>query len=60
MSDSEFSEISFIGQNIIITHKQATILPDRVFIQDLLNDIANTSELSTQEEYESFLNNTHN
>jgi hypothetical protein len=54
ISDSEFIEISFIGSKLMETKHVAKILPDRNFIYDLLHDIGNTCELSTQEEYESF------
>jgi hypothetical protein len=56
INDSEFDEISFIANKAIVTKHIAKILPDRNFISDLLNDIGNTSELSNQQEYESYLN----
>ncbi len=56
ISIDEFEEISFIGNKAIVTNHIAKILPDRNLIADLLNDIGNTAELSTQEEYESKLN----
>lgn len=55
MSENEFEEISFIGSKYFVVKHLAKILPDRNFISDLLNDIGNTCELSTQEEYESYL-----
>ena len=49
---SEFDEISFIGSKAMVVKHIAKILPDRNFISDLLNDIGNTCETSTEEEYE--------
>lgn len=57
ISESEFDEISFIGSKAIVTKHIAKILPDRNFISDLLNDIGNTCEVSTKEEYEFQLKN---
>ncbi len=59
ISANEFEELSFIGKKLIITPHKATILPDRNFMFDLLNDIGHTCELSTAEEYEYQLNTTH-
>ena len=56
INENEFDEINFIGSKTVVTKHIAKILPDRNFISDLLNDIGNTSELSNQEEYESYLN----
>ena len=55
ISENEFEEISFIGKKRIVIKHLAKILPDRNFISDLLHDVGNTSELSNQEEYESYL-----
>lgn len=55
ISNSEFDEIHFIGSKIIITKHHAKILPDRNLLHDLLHDIGNTCELSTEEEYQSQL-----
>ncbi len=55
MSMDEFEELSFIGKKLIITLHQATILPDRNFISDLLHDIGNTAEIATEEEYQQIL-----
>ncbi len=55
MSHSEFEEISFIGKKAIVTKHTAKILPDRNLVADLLNDVGNTAERSTKEEYESHL-----
>ena len=52
-----FCNISFIGNKAIVIKHLAKILPDRNFISDLLHDVGNTSELSNQEEYETYLNN---
>ncbi len=52
MSDHEFEEISFIGKKKLISTTIAKILPDRNLIADLLNDIGNTAEIITFEEYE--------
>jgi hypothetical protein len=57
INESEFEEISFIGKKVIVTKHLAKILPDRNLISDLLYDIGNTSELSGQKEYESYLEN---
>lgn len=54
-SNSEFEEISFIGNKAVVTKHVAKILPDRNLIADLLNDVGNTTELSSKEEYESHL-----
>ncbi|MES2567399.1 MAG: hypothetical protein V4565_11060 [Bacteroidota bacterium] len=54
INENEFEEISFIGTKIVVVKHFAKILPDRNFISDLLHDIGNTCELSTQEEYESY------
>jgi len=56
INENEFEEISFIGKKSIVVKHLAKILPDRNFIFDLLHDVGNTSELSNQEEYESYLN----
>lgn len=55
INENEFEEISFIGSKILIEKHLAKILPDRNFIYDLLHDIGNTCELSSKEEYESYL-----
>lgn len=55
MSNNEFEEISFIGNKAVVTKHVAKILPDRNLIADLLNDVGNTTELSSKEEYESYL-----
>ncbi len=55
INENEFEEISFIGKKAIVIKHLAKILPDRNFISDLLHDVGNTSELSDQEEYESYL-----
>lgn len=51
ISHEVFEEISFIGNKPIIHTITAKILPDRNFIADLLNDVGNTAEMSTAEEY---------
>ena len=56
MSENEFDEISFIGEKVSVAKHIAKILPDRNFITDLLHDVGNTCELSTEEEYEKYLN----
>jgi hypothetical protein len=56
INENEFEEISFIGKKIVVIKHLAKILPDRNFIADLLHDVGNTSELSDQEEYESYFN----
>ncbi|MBK6985966.1 MAG: hypothetical protein IPH32_15015 [Bacteroidetes bacterium] len=56
INENEFEEISFIGNKAIVIKHLAKILPDRNFISDLLHDVGNTSELSNQEEYETYLN----
>ncbi len=48
---SEFEEITFIGKKPIVTKHIATILPDRNFISDLLQDVGNTCIICTEEEY---------
>lgn len=58
ISENEFDEISFIGSKAIVVKHMAKILPDRNFISDLLNDIGNTCELSTEEEYQTNLSKT--
>lgn len=55
ISHTEFDEIHFIGTKTIITKHHAKILPDRNLIQDLLHDVGKTCELSSQEEYHSYL-----
>lgn len=55
ISMDEFEELSFIGKKLIVTLHQATILPDRNFVSDLLHDIGNTSEIATEEEYQQIL-----
>jgi hypothetical protein len=55
ISHTEFEEISFIGAKAMVTTHTAKILPDRNLIADLLNDVGNTAELSSKEEYESHL-----
>ncbi len=55
ISNSEFDEIHFIGSKMIVTKHHAKILPDRNLLHDLLHDVGNTCELSTEEEYKSQL-----
>lgn len=55
ISNNEFDEIHFIGAKVIVTKHHAKILPDRNLIHDLLNDVGNTCELSTEEEYKKHL-----
>jgi len=55
MNENEFEEISFIGTKLNVTKHLVKILPDRNFISDLLHDVGNTCELSSKEEYESYL-----
>ena len=57
ISQSEFDEISFIGNKVMVTKHIAKILPDRNFIFDLLNDIGTTCEIATKVEYEFQLKN---
>ncbi len=59
MNENEFEEISFIGSKVLVVKHVAKILPDRNLIADLLHD-SNVAELSTQEEYESFLTSSKN
>ena len=54
-SAADFEEISFIGSRPILRQHHATILPDRNFIRDLLNDPA-FAETITEEEYNKQLN----
>ncbi len=54
ISENKFEEISFIGTKVIVTSHLAKILPDRNLIADLLYD-SNVADLSTQQEYESYL-----
>jgi hypothetical protein len=56
-NENEFEEISFIGNKAIVIKHIAKILPDRNFISDLIHDVGNTCELSTEEEYKSYLTN---
>lgn len=51
LSDLEWEEISFIGKRSIKSTHKATILPDRNFIADLINDVPNFCEMITEEEY---------
>lgn len=55
ISMDEFEELFFIGKKLIVTLHRVTILPDRNFISDLLNDIGNTAEIATEEEYQQIL-----
>ena len=57
ISETEFDEISFIGSKSSVTKHVAEILPDRNFVSDLLNDVGNTCELSSEEEYKKKLTN---
>ena len=57
INQSEFEEISFIGKKVNVTKHLAKILPDRNLISDLLYDIGITAEISSKEEYESYLEN---
>jgi hypothetical protein len=52
INENEFEEISFIGSKVIVVKHIAKILPDRNLISDLLNDVGNTCEIATEEEYE--------
>ena len=51
ISVNEFEELSFIGKKLIITKHKVSILPDRNFISDLIHDVGNTCEISSEEEY---------
>jgi hypothetical protein len=55
LNTSEFEEISFIGNKVMVTQHLAKILPDRNLITDLLYD-THIADQSNQEEYESYLN----
>lgn len=55
ISNEEFDEISFIGTKPILINHKAKILPDRNFIQDLLQDVGIICEPSTPQEYEAQL-----
>ena len=57
INESEFDEISFIGSKMILTKHIAKILPDRNFIFDLINDVGNTCEMSSEQEYNQIINN---
>lgn len=52
LSQEAFEEISFIGSKMIVHTTIAKILPDRNFIDDLLNDLGNTAEVITEDEYQ--------
>lgn len=57
VNENEFDEISFIGSKMILIKHTAKILPDRNFIFDLINDVGNTCEMSSEEEYNQIVNN---
>lgn len=58
ISVNEFEELSFIGKKLIITKHKVSILPDRNFISDLIHDVGNTCEISSEEEYQNNLKTT--
>lgn len=57
LSASEFEEISFIGAKALVRRHQATILPDRNLIADLLHDPAFALTI-TEIEYQYHLNSS--
>ncbi|MDF2447503.1 MAG: hypothetical protein K0R26_7 [Bacteroidota bacterium] len=57
INDHEFEEIRFIGSKAVIELHVARILPDRNFIYDLLHDVGQTCEMSSSDEYKSYLKN---
>lgn len=59
INENEFEEISFIGSKVILVKHIAKILPDRNLIADLLYDVGNTCEVTTEEEYEKQYKNSH-
>jgi hypothetical protein len=55
VSLSSFEEIRILGNYFNITKHEATILPDRVFIADLLEDKGERLEHITKHEFEDVL-----
>lgn len=54
-SASNFEELRILGNFFNLSKHQVTILPDRVFIADLLEDKGERLEKITQHEYEDVL-----
>jgi hypothetical protein len=55
-SRTEFEEVCRIGNKYTVKLFTAHILPDRVFIEDMINNYNQHWMEATNEEYESFLN----
>lgn len=53
---NEFEEVCRIGNKYTVKSFSAQILPDRVFIQDMINNFNHHWEETTKEEYETFIN----
>lgn len=52
VSETEMEEIILMGTKTLINYKTASILPDRVFINDLLKNTFNNCEKMNAEEFE--------
>jgi hypothetical protein len=51
ISSDEFEELTILGNKFFLTHKKATIHPDRVFIADLLNNTFENTIAISEDEY---------
>ena len=57
VSETEMEEIMLMGSKIFISYKTASILPDRIHINDLLQNTFNNCEIITESEFEKLKQN---
>jgi len=55
-SETEFEEVCRIGKRYTVKSFSAQILPDRVFIQDMIKNFNHHWQEATYEDYDNFLN----
>lgn len=54
-SDTEFEELTLIGEKVIHSIKKATILPDKNFVSDLIHTSFESIIASDEQEFSSLL-----
>ncbi len=57
ISNEEFEELTILGSKYFLTHKKASVHPDRIFILDLLNNTFENTKKISPEDFELQLNN---
>jgi hypothetical protein len=51
-SETQWEEKQRVGTKILVTRKEAKVLPDRFFIQDILNNVNGNVITVTEEDYQ--------